>query len=49
MRDYLSVIHDEFAILYDVVGIEGFGMDIEYKITADDQLFIKQARRWVSF
>ena len=49
MRDYLSVIHDEFAILYDVEGIEGFGMDIEYKVTADDQLVIKQARPWVSF
>ena len=37
MRDYLTVIHDEFAILYDVVGAEGFGMDIEYKVTAQDQ------------
>ena len=49
MRDYLSIIHDEFAILYDVEGIEGFGMDIEYKVTADDHLAIKQARPWVSF
>ena len=49
MREYLGVIHDEFAILYDVDGIEGFGMDIEYKITAQDQLVIKQARPWVSF
>ena len=49
MRDYLSVIHDQFEILYDVVGAEGFGMDIEYKVTADDQLAIKQARPWVSF
>ncbi|MDO7612996.1 MAG: T9SS type A sorting domain-containing protein [Crocinitomicaceae bacterium] len=49
MRDYLSVIHDEFEILYDVVGAEGFGMDIEYKVTAQDQLAIKQARPWVSF
>jgi hypothetical protein len=49
MREYLSVIHDEFAILYDVVGAEGFGMDIEYKVTAEDQLVIKQARPWVSF
>ena len=49
MRDYLSVIHDEFEVLYDVVGAEGFGMDIEYKVTADDQLAIKQARPWVSF
>ena len=49
MRDYLSVIHDEFAILYNVEGVEGFGMDIEYKVTAQDQLTIKQARPWVSF
>jgi hypothetical protein len=49
MREYLGVIHDEFAILYNVVGAEGFGMDIEYKVTAEDQLIIKQARPWVSF
>lgn len=49
MRDYLSTIHDEFAILYNVEGVEGFGMDIEYKVTAQDQLAIKQARPWVSF
>ncbi len=49
MRDYLTIIHDEFALLYDVVGAEGFGMDIEYKVTAQDQLVIKQARPWVSF
>jgi len=49
MRDFLTVIHDEFAILYDVVGEEGFAMEIEYKITAEDQLIIKQARPWASF
>lgn len=49
MRDFLTIIHDEFAILYDVEGVEGFGMDIEYKVTAQDQLAIKQARPWVSF
>ncbi len=49
MREYLSIIHDEFAILYDVVGAEGFAMDIEYKVTEEDQLIIKQARPWVSF
>ncbi len=49
LRSYLTVIHDEFEILYNVVGAEGFGMDIEYKVTVDDQLIIKQARPWVSF
>jgi hypothetical protein len=49
LREYLGVIHDEFAVLYGVEGIEGFGMDIEFKVTAQDQLVIKQARPWVSF
>ena len=49
MRQYMSVIHDEFEVLYDVVGVDGFGMDIEYKVTKDDDLAIKQARPWVSF
>ncbi len=49
MREYLQVIHDEFAILYDLVGVDDFGMDIEYKVTSEDQLIIKQARPWVSF
>ena len=49
MRDYLSTIHDEFAILYHAVNNDNFAMDIEYKITSDDQLIIKQARPWVSY
>ena len=49
MREYMKVIHNEFAELYNVVGVDGFGMDIEYKVTAEDQLIIKQARPWVSF
>ena len=49
MRDYLTLIHEEFAILYDVVGQEDFAMDIEYKVTAQNQLAVKQARPWVSF
>lgn len=49
MRDFLATIHDEFKILYDAEDAEGFAMDIEYKITSDDQLIIKQARPWASF
>lgn len=49
MRDYLTVIHDEFAKLYEAVDNETFAMEIEYKITSEDQLIIKQARPWVTF
>lgn len=49
IREYLGTIHDEFAELFGVAGIEGFGMDIEFKVTAQDALAIKQARPWVSF
>ncbi len=48
MRGYLNVIHDEFQILYNAVGNHEFAMDIEYKITSEDQLIIKQARPWAS-
>jgi len=49
MRDYLTVIHNEFAILYDAVDNKTFAMEIEYKITSDSQLLIKQARPWVAY
>lgn len=49
MRDFLSVIHDRFEPLYDAIGNETYAMDIEYKITSDNQLIIKQARPWVSY
>lgn len=49
MREYLTVIHDEFEILYNAEGRDDFAMDIEYKITQDERLAIKQARPWVTF
>ena len=49
MREYLSVIHDEFEILYEATGQKNFAMDVEFKITIDDQLIFKQARPWVSY
>lgn len=49
LRDYLSVIHDEFEKLYFAYFNSTFAMDIEYKITASDQLVIKQARPWVQY
>ena len=49
MREFFSVIHDEFEILYEAVDNPTFAMDIEYKITYEGQLIIKQARPWTSF
>lgn len=49
MRMYLAVIHDEFKKKYVAYNNSTFAMDIEYKITVDDQLIIKQARPWVEY
>ena len=47
LRRHLELIHDEFAELYGVEADEPFAMEIEFKITSDDVLSIKQARPWV--
>jgi hypothetical protein len=47
--DNLKRIHNHFAILYHAENNPTFAMDIEFKITADNRLIIKQARPWVSF
>ena len=49
MREFFNTIHDEFAILYNAEDNPTFAMDIEYKITQELQLIIKQARPWISF
>ena len=47
LRRHLELVHDEFADLYGIEGDEPFAMEIEFKITSDDILSIKQARPWV--
>ena len=47
LRDSLTVIHDHFEGLYDPAPGESFAMEIEFKITSEDILAIKQARPWV--
>ena len=44
---HLTVIHDHFAVLYNPGPGEPFAMEIEFKITSDNILAIKQARPWV--
>ena len=44
---HLKVIHDHFAGLYNPAADEPFAMEIEFKITSENKLAIKQARPWV--
>ena len=50
LRQYLTTIDAEFRKLYAVEGeqAETFAMEIEYKVTQDGILAIKQARPWLS-
>ena len=47
LRQHLDVIHNHFEQLYDPAPGEPFAMEIEFKITSEDILAIKQARPWV--
>ena len=47
LRDHLTTIHDHFKGLYNPATGEPFAMEIEFKITSEDVLAIKQARPWV--
>ena len=46
LRKALGVIHEEFAKLYKPKTGEKFAMEIEFKITENGALLIKQARTW---
>ncbi len=47
LRTHLTAIHDKFEELYEPEEDEPFAMEIEFKITSEDVLAIKQARPWV--
>ena len=47
LRQRLDTIHDKFEELYDIEEGERFAMEIEFKITSDNVLAIKQARPWI--
>jgi Secretion system C-terminal sorting domain len=49
LRVFLTVIHKNFERLYKAEGHDGFAMEIEFKISAEDQLVIKQARPWSGY
>ena len=47
LRGYLRTVHSKFAELYGIKAGDQFAMEIEFKVTSDGQLAIKQARPWV--
>ena len=47
LRRHLEEIHDRFQTLYDPAPGEPFAIEIEFKITSENILAIKQARPWV--
>ena len=47
LRTRLDAIHEKFEELYGVEEDERFAMEIEFKITSDNVLAIKQARPWI--
>ena len=47
LREYLRRIHNKFKVLYDVDLSDRFAMEIEFKVTAEGRLAVKQARPWV--
>ena len=47
LRRHLEVIHNRFKQLYQVKDGDQFAIEIEFKITAENKLAIKQARPWV--
>ena len=47
LHAHLQVIHDHFKRLYNPGANEPFAMEIEFKITSENILAIKQARPWV--
>ena len=47
LNSYLGMIHNKFSQLYGSTGqTADFAMEIEFKITSDGKLSIKQARPW---
>ena len=47
LTQHLTTIHDHFEALYRPAAGEPFAIEIEFKITAEDILAIKQARPWI--
>ena len=47
LTNYMELIQDHFSKAYNKIDDLNFAMEIEFKITSDNILVIKQARPWV--
>ncbi len=47
LRDYITTINNNFRELYEIPEYDDFAIEIEYKVTSDNKIAIKQARPWV--
>ena len=47
LRRCMRILHDRFARLYGRSADDAFAMEIEFKVTRDGELLIKQARPWI--
>ncbi len=47
LRSTLQTIHNHFKTLYGVQDGDDYAIEIEFKITAENRLAIKQARPWI--
>ena len=49
LRNHLDAIHEHFETLYNPAPDEPFAIEVEFKITADNVLAIKQVRPWIFY
>lgn len=48
LSDYIERIHNHYRVVYGICSDDlYFAMEVEFKITADGELIVKQARPWV--
>jgi hypothetical protein len=48
LQKYLTIIQNNFKTLYKATKQSNFAMEVEYKISSDNKLIIKQARPWLT-
>jgi hypothetical protein len=47
LRGYITTINEKFRELYKIPSYNDFAIEIEYKVTSENKIAIKQARPWI--